>query len=54
MDLVAGSVVVGSGTLFHGLQEIARENDAVVVCGATERVDEGKGGNASTHCLLRS
>jgi len=52
MDLVAGSVVVGSGTLFHGLQEIARENEAVVVCGVTERVDEGKGRGTLYNALL--
>lgn len=46
------SVVVGRGALFEGLQAIARDNDVVLVCGVTERVDHGPGRGTLYNALL--
>ncbi|HEX9895078.1 MAG TPA: carbon-nitrogen hydrolase family protein [Gemmatimonadales bacterium] len=50
--LASESVVVGRGGLFEGLQAIARDNEAVVVCGVTERVDAGPGRGTLYNALL--
>jgi len=46
------SVVVGEGERYEGLQAIARDNDAVVVCGVTERVERGPGRGTLYNALL--
>lgn len=50
--MAAQSVVVGQGELFEGLQAIARDNEVVLVCGVTERVDAGPGRGTLYNALL--